>query len=447
MQARFSFLALLFSALLLMASPAFSAGGSAPSTQSVSPRCEAAIDKAAGGYSQCLLKASAKFAKKGDEDRLFAQQMRCGEKFDAQVARAQDRFGEDQCTPYVPQIADRTAMYAESAATEARGKPARSYLFVQNGTGGTLSATTLTLTDVSPKTGWFTDRPYRDAGQMRTEDFVLAWGDGGDSFANDPPNAEFSCEVGDETVNYVVELMAPSLEGTDLTYTVETVGDQTLPSALECDSDSHLFIDSTLGIRHVDVATLPSGDNSCQSFCGCYSGKERNYHGEALCESGTEYRSLTDKAICLSKSKDGNPNVAASLCGGGAFRHSCAWNVALFSVDDNSCAVSAPQYRTDEARKEHRVNHWKQFINNECKSYCGCEGKMEAFIHESTNKVELYCQSVDHPLNATSLRACTSVSRDGENFCRRQPYCAWQKATPSDQGCSIEVIKYPIPGP
>ena len=90
MQVRSSFWVLLFSDLFLLASPAFSAGGSAPSGEGVSPRCEAAIDKAAGRYSQCLLKASAKFAKKGNEDRLFAQQMRCGDKFDAQVARAQD---------------------------------------------------------------------------------------------------------------------------------------------------------------------------------------------------------------------------------------------------------------------------------------------------------------------------------------------------------------------
>ena len=446
MQVRFSFLALLFSALLLLASPVFSAGGTTPSRDGVSPRCEAAIDKAAGSYSQCLLKAIAKFAKKGHEDRHFAQQMRCGDKFDAQVARAQDRFGEEQCTPYIPEIADRTATYAEAAATEARGTPARSYLFVQNGTGGTLSESSLTITDASPKTGWFTDRPYRDAGQMRTEDFVLAWGDGGDSFANDPPNAEFSCEVDNETVNYVVELMEPSLEGTDLTYTVETVGDQALPSALECDSDSHLFIDSTLGIRHVDVATLPAGDNSCQSFCGCFDGKETSYRGEKFCESG-HINSMTAKSTCMSKSKDGNPNVAASLCGGGGSRHTCAWNVALVSVDDNSCAVSAPPYRTDEVRKEHRVTHWNRFIDRECKSYCGCEGKMEAFVDEDTNKVELYCQSVDNPHNFEALRTCTSYSHEGENFCRRQPYCAWQQATPSEQACSIDVIKYPIPGP
>ena len=112
MQARRSFLVLLFSALLLLASPAFSAGGSAPNDEGVSPRCEAAIDKAAGRYSQCLLKANARHAKRGTKARLLAQQTRCENKFDAQVARIEDRFGEDECTPYVSEIADRTVTYA-----------------------------------------------------------------------------------------------------------------------------------------------------------------------------------------------------------------------------------------------------------------------------------------------------------------------------------------------
>ena len=85
-------------------------------SQEVSPGCEAAMDKAAGGYSQCLLKASAEFAKKGDEDRLSSQQMRCEDKFNAQVARAQDRFGEDQCTPYTSEIADRSVTCAEEVS-------------------------------------------------------------------------------------------------------------------------------------------------------------------------------------------------------------------------------------------------------------------------------------------------------------------------------------------
>ena len=245
MPTRLSFSVLLCSALLFLASPAFSAGGSAASGEGVSPRCEAAIDKAAGNYSQCLLKASAKFAKRGNEDRLLAQQAKCDDKFDAQVARAQDRYGEDQCTRYTSQIADRTATYAQGAATEASGKASPSFLFVQNGTGGTLSEDTLTLTGVSAKTTWFTDRPYRVAGQLPTAEFLSFWDEGENSFSEDAPTADFTCTIDEKVVNYVVELNSPSMAGGDLSYSVNAVSGQSLPqSEMTCEADSQLFVDS-----------------------------------------------------------------------------------------------------------------------------------------------------------------------------------------------------------
>ena len=261
MQARLSFLVLLFSALLLLASPAFSAGGSAPTDEGVSPRCEAAIDKAAGRYSQCLLKASAKYAKKkNQDDRLLAQQMRCGDKYNAQVARAQDRFGEEQCTPYTSQIADRTATCAEEASIEAGGKAAASRLYVQDATGGTLTETTLVLLGVDESTPWFTDRPYREAGQTTTADFVALFAEEGpDSFAENPPNADFTCESGGEVVNQVVMLTDPVLDETagTLTYTVDLVSNVEgggSPTEITCDGDAHLFVDDVT----IDVAKLAS---------------------------------------------------------------------------------------------------------------------------------------------------------------------------------------------
>ncbi|MEE3329185.1 MAG: hypothetical protein VX252_17760 [Myxococcota bacterium] len=126
MPVRFSFLLIFFSALLLMASPAFSAGGSAPSGEGVSPRCEAAIDKAAGNYSRCLLQAEARFAKGGDEEAKEAAQGRCGERFDRASARAMSLFGADQCTPasLMSAMADRTVSYAAQVASEAGGTAA-----------------------------------------------------------------------------------------------------------------------------------------------------------------------------------------------------------------------------------------------------------------------------------------------------------------------------------
>ena len=273
MQARRSFLVLLFSALLLLASPAFSAGGSAPNDEGVSPGCEAAIDKAAGRYSQCLLKASARHAKRGTKARLLAQQTRCENKFDAQVARIEDRFGEDQCTPLVSQIKDRTARYADNAAAEAGGIPARSYLFVQQGAGGTVSESTLTLSGISSQTGWFTDRPYRSAGQGATEEFISRlWDDGDDSFGDNPPNAEFTCTIDGEPVNYAVELASPRLEGGDLTYSARAIGEGAPLSQASCESDSQLFLDAEgwLGLCTQDSdcnsgnCTLPdNGVSSC----------------------------------------------------------------------------------------------------------------------------------------------------------------------------------------
>jgi hypothetical protein len=162
-----------------------------------------------------------------------------------------------------------------------------------------------------------------------------------------------------------------------------------------------------------------------------------------FCLSGTASTPGIPKSLCTRQSEDS----CGGAVQGSATRHSCAWNVALFSVGDNSCAMSAPQYQADEDRKARKINHWNQFINNECKSYCGCEGEMEVRIDDSTNEVKLVCQSVRNPLNFEDLQRCTSFSREGQNFCRRQPYCAWHEATQSDQACSWEVIKHPIPGP
>jgi len=252
MPLRHSFSVLLLSALLLSTSPAFSAGGSAPRGEVISPRCEAAIDMAAGRYSQCLLKASAKYAKKGkkgNHQRLFARRLKCEDTFQGQVARAQARFGEDSCSPYAREIADRTAVYVGNVSSEAQGSRKPSLLFVQNASGGTLTETTLTLTGVSSQTAWFTDRPYRESGQKTTEHFLEQWGDGDSSFVNDPPNADLACEVDGKVKNQVVILKEPVLDqiGGTLTYTTTLVsfdGDTDTFEDIVCEGDAHLFIDS-----------------------------------------------------------------------------------------------------------------------------------------------------------------------------------------------------------
>jgi hypothetical protein len=58
------------------------------------------------------------------------------------------------------------------------------FLFVQSSKGLTFDKLTnkLTLTRVSPVTVFFTDRPERVAGNMKTASFVPFWSEGKDSF-------------------------------------------------------------------------------------------------------------------------------------------------------------------------------------------------------------------------------------------------------------------------
>ena len=141
-------------------------------------------------------------------------------------------------------------------------------LFVQTSDGATLTDSTLTLTGISPNTGWFTDRPYREAGQIPTEEFLTLWDEGENSFADDPPNADFTCTIDGEVVNYVVELTKPELNERELTYAVQAVGSMAQPAGLACDGTAHLFID---GEREDSVADwCAQYVNKLQLFERCF---------------------------------------------------------------------------------------------------------------------------------------------------------------------------------
>ena len=103
-------------------------------------------------------------------------------------------------------------------------------LFVQTAHGLVTSDGTITLRSISPSTLYFADRPKRDVGHMSSEHFVNVWGEGENSFADDPPNAVVSYldprhEFPEDTV---VVLREPRLEGEDLTYSIEIL-DGSLP--------------------------------------------------------------------------------------------------------------------------------------------------------------------------------------------------------------------------
>ena len=98
-------------------------------------------------------------------------------------------------------------------------------MFVQTAGGMTSDGTTLTLNDVTPSTLYFSDRPKRVVGHMSTADFVDLWGEGDNSFEEDPPNAVLAfLEPGAEAPeDAVVVIRQPRLENGELSYSIETL--------------------------------------------------------------------------------------------------------------------------------------------------------------------------------------------------------------------------------
>jgi hypothetical protein len=142
------------------------------------------------------------------------------------------------------------AAVAASAVTAARWKPANAveeapkmgeFLFVQSSKGMTFdqASSKLTLTGVSPITVFFTDRPERIAGNMKTASFIPFWGEGKDSFKSDPPNADISLLDGKTLTQVIAELQDPVLSGDNLSYTIKVLkGD--VPTKAD---DVSVFID------------------------------------------------------------------------------------------------------------------------------------------------------------------------------------------------------------
>jgi hypothetical protein len=115
------------------------------------------------------------------------------------------------------------------------------FLFVQSSKAMTFDKATnkLTLAGVTPMTLFFTDRPERVAGNMKTTAFIPFWSEGKDSFKSNPPNADISILEGNALQQVVVELQDPVLEGDNLAYTVKVLqGDMPAKGA-----DVSVFID------------------------------------------------------------------------------------------------------------------------------------------------------------------------------------------------------------
>jgi hypothetical protein len=95
-------------------------------------------------------------------------------------------------------------------------------LAVINSAEARLEGNKLILTGVSANSIVFADRPVRAAGHVTTEQFIMQWDQGKDSFAIDPPNATVSVlgGSGSDIADAVVTLKSAKLEGTTLTFDV-----------------------------------------------------------------------------------------------------------------------------------------------------------------------------------------------------------------------------------
>jgi hypothetical protein len=132
-----------------------------------------------------------------------------------------------------------TAFMARSAFADDSSET--DYLFVQAAKALVFdkATSTLSLVEISPITLFFSDRPERIAGNMKTSAFIPFWSQGKDSFAKNPPNADVSIIEGDAMRQVVAVLENPVLEGGTLNYKVRILqGDMPAKGA-----DVSVFID------------------------------------------------------------------------------------------------------------------------------------------------------------------------------------------------------------
>jgi hypothetical protein len=135
-------------------------------------------------------------------------------------------------------LVQTSSLQAQPTTPPAQAPEKVELLFVQNALTGSFDGKTLTLKSVGP-TLYFSDRPERITGQLRTSEFVGHWTKGADSFASNPPNATLSVFGAKEVNSSVVVLTNPKLDGNTLSYTVKILEGKPPASFKE----SSLFID------------------------------------------------------------------------------------------------------------------------------------------------------------------------------------------------------------
>ncbi len=274
--------------------------------QDISPRCEAAVDRAAGHYSKCLFLADARHARHGNAAKHEKRRARCETRFERRFARSLGNHAEGKCTSISAEvIGGEIAASAAKVAGEAAGIAAASVLFVQNAASAALTDDQLALEGVAGATLWFEDRPEREAGTHTTASFVADWAVGDDSFAEDPPNAVLVCETEEGSMQAVVELVSPELVGETLTYGVESLllcnqGTDGCPES--CDNAS-LFIDGAAASHtaaHVDPWHTATPPCLMGGVCGVDGHNHGAWHGLTAQGTGCETGSQTISGLTSS---------------------------------------------------------------------------------------------------------------------------------------------------
>jgi hypothetical protein len=132
-------------------------------------------------------------------------------------------------------------------------------MFVQSARGLMSSGGTVKFQGLAHSTLFFADRPERVVGHLSSKKFIDQWGEGENSFADDPPNAVVSFLENEESPpeEVTVVLRNPQLVGDTLTYAVDILDGKLPTRAGPC----ALFIDpigrplspvSVAGVRRRD---------------------------------------------------------------------------------------------------------------------------------------------------------------------------------------------------
>jgi len=142
-------------------------------------------------------------------------------------------------------------------------------LFVQTAPSGTFEVKDgrqiLTLSEISPYTIYFSDRPDRITGSMTTRNFFASWGGGNNSFDVDPPNAALEIFDNNENSNvFILELSSPVYSPTSgiLQYDVIILQDTT-DGLTQYDDRNDMEIPA---IFDDAVLFIDSGDWTCYSL-------------------------------------------------------------------------------------------------------------------------------------------------------------------------------------